>query len=311
MSDFTRAFALTDIRIRSGGDGRTVEAYAAVFDTPTEIQDREGHYNEQIARSAFNKTLADRGDKPWPVLFNHGLTVHGTPSDRGSYPIGASIEPPKPDGIGVRTVSRYHAGEDADRVLEGINSGAINAQSFSGRFIGSTPKAGRNGYRPASDGTLTLVTRNEVRMLEYGPAVFAAYPSAAITGVRAQFSITPADKALLTMLLANLAEGDAAIDPIVAQAQMILSVDSAFDTVQFYLAQLLGVPDPDPDDDNDVLLAVVGSPDRAQVLARLTALATRLGPADGTHTPPGAVAPAARISATARLALRQKGLIAS
>src|SRR5690349_1314009 len=34
---FTRSYPLDDIRIRSGGDGRTVEAYAAVFDTPSEI----------------------------------------------------------------------------------------------------------------------------------------------------------------------------------------------------------------------------------------------------------------------------------
>jgi multiple sugar transport system substrate-binding protein len=32
--DFVRTVALDDIRIRSGGDGRTVEAYAAVFDDP-------------------------------------------------------------------------------------------------------------------------------------------------------------------------------------------------------------------------------------------------------------------------------------
>jgi hypothetical protein len=48
MTEFVRAWALDDIRIRSGGDGRTVEAYAAVFDTPTEVHDQDGHYNEVI-----------------------------------------------------------------------------------------------------------------------------------------------------------------------------------------------------------------------------------------------------------------------
>ena len=38
---YLRTWALDDIQIsRSHGDGRTVEAYAAVFDTPTEINDR-------------------------------------------------------------------------------------------------------------------------------------------------------------------------------------------------------------------------------------------------------------------------------
>ncbi|MDQ1248447.1 MAG: uncharacterized protein QG597_2819, partial [Actinomycetota bacterium] len=46
---FQRSYALDDITIRSG-DGRTVEAYAAVFDTSAEIHDRQGHYLERIAR---------------------------------------------------------------------------------------------------------------------------------------------------------------------------------------------------------------------------------------------------------------------
>ena len=53
---FTRAFALDDITIRAGGDGRTVEAYAAVFDTPARISSWEGEFDEQIARGAFNRT---------------------------------------------------------------------------------------------------------------------------------------------------------------------------------------------------------------------------------------------------------------
>ncbi len=59
MSTFSRAFPLEDIRIRSGSDGRTVEAYAAVFNSPAEIHDRDGHYLEQISPSGFNKAIAD------------------------------------------------------------------------------------------------------------------------------------------------------------------------------------------------------------------------------------------------------------
>src|SRR6266700_1443429 len=39
---YHRAATLEDISIRSSGDGRTVEAYAAVFDTPAEISDPDG-----------------------------------------------------------------------------------------------------------------------------------------------------------------------------------------------------------------------------------------------------------------------------
>lgn len=184
--EFTRTFPLLDISVRNGGDGRTVEAYAAVWDTPTSIADHEGRYEEQISRTAFDRTLAHRGDKPWPVIFNHGMTLHGTPSPLDTMPIGATIERPRADNVGLLTVSRYHAGERADAALEGIRSGAISAQSFSGRFVAQDKKTPRGGFRAASDGSLTRVTRTEVAMREFGPAVFAAYPTAAITGVRAE-----------------------------------------------------------------------------------------------------------------------------
>lgn len=184
MNPIVRSFPLEDISIRSGGDGRTVEAYAAVFNVPVPISDRDGQYLEQIHEGAFTRTLAHRGDKPWPVLFNHGLTLHGTPSELDSMPIGASIEPPRVDSRGVFTVSRYNRGDRADAALEAIRSGAITAQSFSGSFLDSKPKVPRGGFRAAADGTLRLVTRMEVGLREYGPAVFASYPEAAITGVR-------------------------------------------------------------------------------------------------------------------------------
>jgi HK97 family phage prohead protease len=185
MTEFVRAWALDDIRIRTGGDGRTVEAYAAVFDSPTEVQDQDGHYQEVIHRSAFNKTIADRGTR-FGVLFNHGMTVWGTPAERYSLPIGTAVEV-RADQRGLLTVTRYNNTPQAEEVLEAINSGGITAYSFSGRFMRSDPlRTPRGGFRPAAGGTLRTVTRHEVAMREYGPATFAAYPDAAIVGVRAQ-----------------------------------------------------------------------------------------------------------------------------
>src|SRR6516164_4047723 len=43
---YTRSFDLTDISVRAGGDGRTVEAYAAIFDAPSAIRDQDGDYDE-------------------------------------------------------------------------------------------------------------------------------------------------------------------------------------------------------------------------------------------------------------------------
>lgn len=182
MTTFTRSFPLEDIAIRSGGDGRTVEAYAAVFGAPVEIKDGQGHYLEQIDRAAFNKTLADNGTR-FGVFYNHGTTLHGTPSERASMPLGTPLEV-RADERGLWTVTRYNRTELADDVLESIRNGDIRGQSFSGRFVRADVDVPRGGFRPLKDGSLRTVTRLEIAMREYGPTPFPAYSDAVIIGVR-------------------------------------------------------------------------------------------------------------------------------
>lgn len=180
--DCDRTFRLDDLHVRAdGGDGRTVEAYAAVFNTRTEIRDQDGHYNETLGGGSFTQTIKHRGTG-FGVLFNHGRTIDGTPSALGTMPIGVPLEV-RADERGVFTVTRYLDNPLADQVLDAIKQGAITAQSFSGRF--------RKSARSWPDGrggptALPLVTRQEVEMREYGPAVFAAYDGAAILGTRAE-----------------------------------------------------------------------------------------------------------------------------
>ena len=206
---FTRAFALDDIAIRAGGDGRTVEAYAAVFDTETTINDRQGVYREQISRTAFSKTLADNGIR-FGVFYNHGLTIQGTPSERGSVPIGVPLEVTA-DARGLRTVTRYNESDQAREVLAAIRNGDITGQSFSGRFVDSTPPLRRGQlYRPAPDGTLTLVTRTQIALREYGPTPIPAYEVPMITGVRSQrlARMDPAKRAEVLLSLDLLLDTD-------------------------------------------------------------------------------------------------------
>jgi len=178
---YSRVFALDDISIRAGGDGRTVTAYAAVFDSPAHIADQDGEYDEQIARTAFDKTLQERAGRIG-VFYNHARTLHGSPSERGSVPIGTPLEV-RPDGRGLLTVTRYNRTQLADDVLESIRNGDITGQSFTGRFIKSDPKG---PYLPnRSTGERTLVTRQEIALIEYGPTPIPAYSDAAIVGVRA------------------------------------------------------------------------------------------------------------------------------
>ncbi len=216
MSDFIRAVALDDIRIRSGGTGRTVEAYAAIFDEPAEIVDQDGHYYEVNHAAAFNRSIQHHSGR-FPVIYNHGMTVAGTPSDRGSVPIGVSTEV-RVDKRGVLTVSEYGRSELADEVLEAIRMGAVKAQSYGGRFLRSDPsRRPAGGFRKGPDGKLRTVTRMEVAMREFGPTPFPAFAGAAITGVRAQMMLgallsAPADqRAVLLDHLATPLDGE---DPV-------------------------------------------------------------------------------------------------
>lgn len=182
MTTFSRSFPLEDITIQRGGDGRTVEAYAAVFDTPAEVRDGQGHYIEQIGRAAFNKTIADNGNR-FGVFYNHGMTLHGTPSDIASVPLGTPMEV-RADSRGLLTVTRYNKTPLAEQVLESIKNGDIRGQSFTGRIVRSDVPTPPRGFRPARSGDLPVVTRTEIALREYGPTPFPVYSDAEILGVR-------------------------------------------------------------------------------------------------------------------------------
>lgn len=177
---YERWWPLEGIEImRSVPDGRTVEAYAAAFDHPYEVKDQHGHYMEVVSRSAFNKTLADGALKRAMCLFNHGLTVLGSPSDAYSVPIGTPLEI-RADGKGLLTRTRYNKGPDVDRILEAIDNGAIRSYSFRGRIIRSTPTQIPRGRT----GNLPTVTRHELGLSDYGPTPAPVNTAAAILAVR-------------------------------------------------------------------------------------------------------------------------------
>lgn len=191
VTAYTRSFPLEDISIRSGGDGRTVDAYATVFDVPARIRDEDGQYEEVNDRTMYNKAIADAqpagGRQSWRVgvFYNHGLTIWKTPSDLYSMPVGVPLEiRPEPRGLFTRT--RYNRGELCDQILEGINSGSLTTYSVSGAYLRSDPPVPRMGFRPGRDGKLQTVRRMEATLREYGPTPFPAYPGAEVVGVRAE-----------------------------------------------------------------------------------------------------------------------------
>jgi HK97 family phage major capsid protein/HK97 family phage prohead protease len=179
----SRVLPLDDIEILSrakGGDGRTVVAYAATFGNPAEIHDQDGHYTEENHPQAFHKTVADRGLR-FGAFYHHGRTLHGTPSERGSVPIGRPVLV-KPDGRGLLTHTAYNRTQLADDVLESIRNGDPMGMSYTGAYLQSDPKG---PYYSRSDGSLQHVVRKEIALIEYGPTPMPAFADAEILGVRA------------------------------------------------------------------------------------------------------------------------------
>lgn len=203
---YERFWDLDDIEIMRGGDGRTVEAYAAVFDVPTEIKDQHGHYYEVINRSAFNRTIS-HGIGKVGFFYHHGMTLHGTPSDLGSVPIGSPIEI-KADQKGLRTISRFNKSALADSVLEAIRAGDLRGYSFRGRIVQSTP----NRIPRGRAGELPTIVRNELGLTEYGPTPTPYYADAGILAVRSAQLLAGLDdearQAVFRMFSASTPIGD-------------------------------------------------------------------------------------------------------
>lgn len=195
--DYVREYQIEDLKIltRADGqdyaDGRTVMALTAPFNQETPIVDGQGRYREVIDPAAFNRTIDQirpQGSRAmWKagVFYNHGMTIHGSPSDSGSRPVGTPIDI-RVEPAGLITVTRYAATPLGDEVLELLKTGAMTGHSFTGRIMRSDPEPhSRLGYRPGPGGALPLVRRLELGLREYGPTPFPAYDTTAVLGVRA------------------------------------------------------------------------------------------------------------------------------
>lgn len=191
-----RYFSLRDVSTRAEGGRNYIDAYASVFGVPQEIRDREGHYLEVMAAGSFDRTLAQRAGQ-LQVLFNHGMTVHGTPSDRWTSPIGLPVEV-RADEIGLWTVTEMARTEAAAEVYQLVQDGIVRGMSFSGQFLATTDE------KPAKRGALGTKIRTEVSLREFGPTPFPAYAAAKVVAARADLAILSPDE--LTEYLLTLDE---------------------------------------------------------------------------------------------------------
>jgi HK97 family phage prohead protease len=180
----TRDFPLESIEIlrsAQGGDGRTVEAYAAIFDTPTDIMDQYGHYRESIHRSAFTRTVNSGAAKKAICIYNHGYNpITGKSDIVGTVPLGTPLDI-RVESRGLLTVTRYNKSPLADSVLEAIKNDDIKSQSFQGPAFRSDPQ---RVPRIREGQPLPLVTRLELGLRDYGPTPTPAYNEPMVTLVR-------------------------------------------------------------------------------------------------------------------------------
>lgn len=150
-----------DIEVSRSGDGRTVCGLIAPFNIAATVDDGDGPYRESFTRSAFTKTIAERGDK---VKF---LAHH----NKRTNPLGrATLLREDASGVyGEFLVSKTQAG---DEVLELVRDGVLD--SFSVGFIPIRSRRNHEG----------VVERSEVALRETSIVAFPAYADAVVSAIR-------------------------------------------------------------------------------------------------------------------------------
>jgi HK97 family phage prohead protease len=179
-------------RASEGGDGYTLEGYAAVFDAWTDIRDSMGVYQERIMPGAFKRSL---GQRQPVVQFDHG-----THPFIGSIPIGA-LKVVREDKNGLFVRARISENWMMEPVRDAIRDGGITGMSF--RFKVVSDEWG------TEDGNDTRTIR-EVELLELGPVVFPAYEQ---TSVAVRSLVGVLDDEMRAALARELGTTDAASVP--------------------------------------------------------------------------------------------------
>jgi HK97 family phage major capsid protein/HK97 family phage prohead protease len=198
-------------------DGRTLEGYAAVFDTLTAINSWEGTFSEKIAYGAFRKTLKERT----PVLqFDHGRDQR-----TGSVPIGA-FEKVAEDDHGLSVLARLFDNPVVEPIRQAIEGQAITGMSFRFEIVrdewrdtetGKTIKPGPDLWDALwdnDDPAKIERTIKEVKLFEAGPVVFPAYAETSV-GVRDLLANMTAEdrRRVLDAVRDDLAELDQRTNP--------------------------------------------------------------------------------------------------
>jgi HK97 family phage prohead protease len=182
-----------DFEARAKGDGRTLEGFAATYNTRARIRDLQGDFDEVILPGAFTRSIASRT----PVM----QWDHGKDPRVGTVPI-AKIEHLDPDhakGLFVR--ARLFDNPVVEPVRQAIAEGAVKGMSF--RF--GVPEGGHTWTRQDSGVELREIRDADVH--ELGPVVFPAYDTTSVSVRSLLAQLDPDEyRAMLRELAAQLAE---------------------------------------------------------------------------------------------------------
>lgn len=174
-------------------DGRTLEGYVAVFGQVARISDRNGDFDEEIHRGAFDRSLRTG----MPVMqFEHGRDPRV-----GALPIGV-YDMFEPDERGYRVRGRLLDDPVVDPIRKAIAAKAIKGMSWRMQVPDSGQKWTRSRYgQPAVDKRDVV----DADVPEAGPVVFPAY-SATTVSVRSMLAAMDDDevRSLVHELAAHL-----------------------------------------------------------------------------------------------------------
>ncbi|MCR4339221.1 MAG: HK97 family phage prohead protease [Gemmatimonadaceae bacterium] len=162
----------------SEGDGTTMFGHFAVFDEWTEIDSWfEGNFLERIAPGAFKKTFRENRAE-MKSLFQHGMDPQ-----IGDKPLGPIADLREDDTGGYYEVELLDAPYVRDDILPGLRADLYGA-SFRFQMIREEFDQKPDPSETNPNG-LPERTLKELRLFEFGPVTFPAYPSAT-AGVRSQ-----------------------------------------------------------------------------------------------------------------------------
>ncbi|MGY6501638.1 MAG: HK97 family phage prohead protease [Acidimicrobiales bacterium] len=167
-------------------DDATMVGHFTVFDTWTEIHSWfEGDFLERVAPGAFTKTIRENLDQV-KVQYDHGYDFHV-----GDSPLGP-IDVLREDDIGPYfEVPLLDTDYNRDRILPMLRGRVIAGGDDRGSVLGASFrfKVMKDEWvrepKPSASNPDGLAERTirEVKLYEFGPVVFPAYPDAT-AGVR-------------------------------------------------------------------------------------------------------------------------------